>query len=74
MANMTYHDLPVLRSNGWEISGSGASWFKRDNQGRLWQASDFDDSSNLLTFRVISEVTPHNRMTREKFEELFNAG
>jgi hypothetical protein len=66
---MTYRDIPILRSTGWKSSVSGYSWFGTDKDGNEWQASDDEDTSNLLTFRMLHG--PSMRMDREKFSELF---
>ncbi len=67
MSNLTYRDIPVLRSAGFEVSSSGASWFGTDNTGAEWQAVE-DDDTGLITFSNRSCSMP---MTRDRFQELF---
>lgn len=67
MSNMTYRDIPVLRSAGFEVEGG--SWFARDKDGELWQVME-DDQSAALIFLKRPEATV--RMSRHKFDELFN--
>ncbi len=71
MANMTYRDIPVLRSAGFECSSTGNTWYKKDKDGNLWQVSEGEDMSALLSWTMIPG--PSRRMSREMFEELFSA-
>lgn len=68
MANLTYRDIPLLQSAGFQAEGS--SWFKRDHHGRMWQATELEDDSNLLSWRIVEGYGVW-RMSRELFEELF---
>lgn len=70
MSNMTYRDIPVIRSAGFTPSASGYTWFGTDIHGNEWQVSEDEDTSNLLMFRRL--YGPSTRMTRETFESLFN--
>lgn len=69
MANLTYRDIPLLQCSG--FTATGCSWFKRDKHGQLWQVTDLEDDSNLLTWRIVEGPVGGNRMSRELFEELF---
>lgn len=68
MSNLTYRDIPLLQSSGFTATGS--SWFKRDCWGRMWQATELEDDSSLLSWRIV-EGYGAKRMSRELFEELF---
>lgn len=61
MANMTYRDIPVLRSYGFEYSPYGDAWYKKGNDGVEYQVVD---ATTLLTFNG-------KHMSRESFDELF---
>lgn len=69
MGKMTYRDIPVLRSAGFEASPSGWTWSKKDKDGNLWVVSEDEDTSNMLSFSMVSG--PSCRMTRERFDQLF---
>jgi len=61
MSNMTYRDIPVLRSYGFEYSSFGDSWYKTGKDGVLYQVVD---ATTLLSFNG-------QHMSREKFDALF---
>lgn len=68
-AKMTYRDIPVLRSAGFEVSVSGWSWSKKDKDGNLWVVTEDEYDNNKLSFSMVGG--PSVRMTRERFDELF---
>lgn len=72
MSKMTYRDIPVLRSAGFEASSSGWSWSKKDKDGNLWVVHEDELDNNKLSFSMVGG--PSIRMTRERFDELFVRG
>lgn len=68
MSNMTYRDIPTLRSAGFKSGQFGSSWFGVDKHGKEWQVTT-DDDDQLLIF--ISPERLSMRLSREKFDTLF---
>jgi hypothetical protein len=69
MSKMTYRDIPVLRSAGFEVGPSGWTWSKKDMDGNLWIVSEDEEDTNKLSFTMVGG--PSVRLTRQRFDELF---
>lgn len=72
---LTQHDIPLLRSAGFEAGFSGTTWFGSDLVEEVWQVVLLDDGN--LEFRP--SITDYSfgsgkPMTREEFEYMFPTG
>lgn len=80
---MTYRDIPVLRSKGFEAGASGHTWFGKDKDGNEWQATDRENGMLVFrgpdgTFVPMTEETFHNtfdyKTMRDKLNFLLSGG
>ena len=67
---MTYRDIPVLRSAGFECGFSGYSWFGYDKIGRQWVVEEEEDNG-YLRFYNHHCTAGSQRFSRDEFSEVF---